>query len=210
MSRGDSERLRKDFRKKTTGNDQNMKIPNMTTKTKIQVEQNHIKLAPPPAPWAELAVLNTAYLLNDLDSLSSMCIEEYIATHPIIVVKSGRLHIVVGQYRSWRLHQILAKGEVKNEMVHKLNASKKDISKIACTNLFMENLLGALNGKHAIEHIAIIRKKLPTDIVQGILPKVKTDAQFSELLGVSRSAFYGRRKQPSTQSFAQVNRQDTK
>lgn len=185
----------------------------MTTKKNTTTEQTHLILAPPPSPWAELAVLQTAYLFNDLGALSSKSIENYISCHPIIVVRSGRTHVVVGNYRSWHLYQFLTEGNpviVKSDWVHKLNASPADIPAIAGINLFLENLLGALNSKNALQHLANIKKHFLPGIAQSIFPKVNTDAQFATLLGFSRSSLYAKLKQQTTKNTNQINKQDTK
>lgn len=187
----------------------------MTKKTKIvtTVEKNLLTLMPPPAPWAELAVLHTAYLFNDLGAVSTKVIENHIKCHPIIVVKSGRSYVVVGQYRSWRLYQIIAgvnPVEVKSDMVYKINAGPTDIPAISCTNLFLENLLGTLHSKSALQHLSIIKNNLPPDIAQAIFPKVRTDAQFATLLGFSRSSLYGSLKQKTKKNSNPIIKPDTK
>lgn len=161
------------------------------TEQSIKNCEEVFKLFPPPSPWDELVIQQTSYLLKDLTCLNEKYIRDFVNYHPLIVAKNGRNHIVVGQYRTWRLHQILNKDgqtEICKEMVKLVDIPSTKISEVAGVNLFIEGLIGTLQRTNELHYLQMIHKKLSKNVAGSILPEVKTDAQFANLLGFSRSS----------------------
>jgi len=160
------------------------------------IELAHLK--PPPEPWGRLATLGSIYLLGDVEQLGASYVVDYLQDHPLIAVKTGRKeHIVVGQYRSWELVRTFSK--IKPNLVATVPAYIKQVSptaipSIAAENLFMEGLISSLSPEYAIAQLSNLWKQLPESSRQRILPAVRTQADFANILAYdSRTGFDPRR-----------------
>lgn len=170
------------------------------------IELAHLK--PPPNPWGQLATLGSIYLLGDVEQLGASYVVEYLQDHPLIAVKTGRKeHIVVGQYRSWELLRTFSR--VKPNLITTVPAYLKTvppdaIPAIAAENLFMEGLVSSLSPEYAIAQLSNLWKQLPESSRERILPAVRTQADFANILAYdSRTGFDPRRlnrlNRPSTE-----------
>lgn len=161
------------------------------------IELAHLK--PPPEPWGRLATLGSIYLLGDVEQLGASYVVDYLQDHPLIAVKTGRKeHIVVGQYRSWELLRTFSR--LKPKLVTTVPAIIKPVSPdaipaIAAENLFMEGLISSLSPEYAIAQLSNLWKQLPESSRQRILPAVRTQADFANILAYdSRTGFDPRRR----------------
>lgn len=153
-----------------------------------------VDLQPPPAPWDDLAATGCLYLLGDLAHLGPKKIRDYLNDHPLIVVRTGRKKAtVVGNFRSWEILQYHSQNHespLANALVIVRNAPAEDIPRLTAENLFLEGLLGTLSPEYAFSQLSALWKQIPESSQQSLLPRVRTQADFSDALAYrSRSGF---------------------